>query len=93
MLPRMFAVLFLKEERSCPEELRGTCAHHQRGLTVAIKRARHLALLPLQQRLIRRQYERTRETFFKSPLLLFRAHARRKENSMLIFDMQYPLLP
>ena len=24
----------------------GTCAHHQRGLTVAIKRARHLALLP-----------------------------------------------
>lgn len=24
----------------------GTCAKHQRGLTVAIKRARHLALLP-----------------------------------------------
>ena len=24
----------------------GTCAHHQRQLTVAIKRARHLALLP-----------------------------------------------
>ena len=24
----------------------GTCAHHQRALTVAIKRARHLALLP-----------------------------------------------
>lgn len=24
----------------------GTCAHHQRELTVAIKRARHIALLP-----------------------------------------------
>ena len=24
----------------------GTCAYHQRALTVAIKRARHLALLP-----------------------------------------------
>jgi len=24
----------------------GTCAMHQRGLTIAIKRARHLALLP-----------------------------------------------
>ena len=28
-----------------PRRVTGTCAHH-RGLTVAIKRARHLALLP-----------------------------------------------
>ncbi|MVB10248.1 30S ribosomal protein S18 [Caprobacter fermentans] len=29
-----------------PRRVTGTCAHHQRELTVAIKRARHLALLP-----------------------------------------------
>ena len=29
-----------------PRRVTGTCAHHQRGLTGAIKRARHLALLP-----------------------------------------------
>lgn len=29
-----------------PRRVTGTCAHHQRKLTVAIKRARHLALLP-----------------------------------------------
>ncbi len=29
-----------------PRRVTGTCAQHQRGLTVAIKRARHLALLP-----------------------------------------------
>lgn len=29
-----------------PRRVTGTCAHHQRDLTVAIKRARHLALLP-----------------------------------------------
>ena len=29
-----------------PRRVTGTCAHHQRALTVAIKRARHLALLP-----------------------------------------------
>jgi small subunit ribosomal protein S18 len=29
-----------------PRRQTGTCAHHQRGLAVAIKRARHLALLP-----------------------------------------------
>lgn len=30
-----------------PRRKTGTCARHQRKLTVAIKRARHLALLPL----------------------------------------------
>ena len=29
-----------------PRRVTGTCAYHQRALTVAIKRARHLALLP-----------------------------------------------
>lgn len=29
-----------------PRRVTGTCARHQRVLTVAIKRARHLALLP-----------------------------------------------
>ncbi len=29
-----------------PRRVTGTCAHHQRKLTTAIKRARHLALLP-----------------------------------------------
>lgn len=29
-----------------PRRVTGTCAHHQRELTVAIKRARHIALMP-----------------------------------------------
>ena len=29
-----------------PRRVTGTCARHQRDLTTAIKRARHLALLP-----------------------------------------------
>lgn len=29
-----------------PRRVTGTCAYHQRKLTIAIKRARHLALLP-----------------------------------------------
>ena len=29
-----------------PRRVTGTCARHQRDLTMAIKRARHLALLP-----------------------------------------------
>lgn len=29
-----------------PRRVTGTCARHQRELTVAIRRARHLALLP-----------------------------------------------
>lgn len=29
-----------------PRRVKGTCARHQRALTIAIKRARHLALLP-----------------------------------------------
>ena len=29
-----------------PRRISGTCAKHQRALTVAIKRARHIALMP-----------------------------------------------
>ena len=29
-----------------PRRVTGTCAYHQRALTTAIKRARHIALLP-----------------------------------------------
>jgi small subunit ribosomal protein S18 len=29
-----------------PRRISGNCAHHQRMLTVAIKRARNIALLP-----------------------------------------------
>ncbi|MDD2579123.1 MAG: 30S ribosomal protein S18 [Clostridia bacterium] len=29
-----------------PKRMSGNCAHHQRELTIAIKRARHVALLP-----------------------------------------------
>lgn len=29
-----------------PRRMSGTCAKHQRALTIAIKRARHIALLP-----------------------------------------------
>jgi small subunit ribosomal protein S18 len=29
-----------------PRRISGSCAHHQRLLTTAIKRARHLAILP-----------------------------------------------
>ena len=44
-------VAFLKKfisERGkiLPRRITGTCAKHQRELTVAIKRARHIALLP-----------------------------------------------
>ena len=34
-----------------PRRMTGTCALHQRGLTVALKRARHIALLPFQAEL------------------------------------------
>ena len=38
---------FLSERaKIVPRRVTGTCARHQRELTIAIKRARHLALLP-----------------------------------------------
>ena len=32
-----------------PRRITGNCAKHQRALTVSIKRARHIALLPFSQ--------------------------------------------
>jgi small subunit ribosomal protein S18 len=38
---------FVSEQgKILPRRRTGTCAKHQRGLTVAVKRARHIALLP-----------------------------------------------
>ncbi|MCG3120393.1 MAG: 30S ribosomal protein S18 [bacterium] len=36
-----------------PRRTSGTCAHHQRMLTTAIKRARHLALIPYVAELVK----------------------------------------
>lgn len=41
---------YLRERaKIVPRRISGTCAIHQRQLTTAIKRARHLALLPFTQ--------------------------------------------
>lgn len=40
-----------------PRRKTGTCAKHQRALSLAIKRARHLALLPFVQGQIRTERE------------------------------------
>ena len=40
-----------------PRRKTGTCAKHQRALTIAIKRARHLALLPFVQGNVRSERE------------------------------------
>ena len=38
---------FLSERgKIIPRRVTGTCAYHQRQLTIAIKRARHMALIP-----------------------------------------------
>ena len=33
-----------------PRRITGTCSTHQRAVTIAIKRARHLALMPYSER-------------------------------------------
>ena len=37
-----------KRGKILPRRITGTCASHQRAITTAIKRARHIALLPYQ---------------------------------------------
>jgi small subunit ribosomal protein S18 len=38
---------YLRERaKLVPRRISGACAHHQRQITTAVKRARHLALLP-----------------------------------------------
>ena len=42
-----FLKKFLNEQgKILPRRITGTCAKHQRALTVAIKRARHVSLMP-----------------------------------------------
>lgn len=43
---RKLAKFITEQGKIIPRRITGTCAKHQRQLTLAIKRARHLALLP-----------------------------------------------
>jgi len=43
---RILAQYLSDNAKILPRRITGTCAQHQRRLTQAIKRARHLALLP-----------------------------------------------
>lgn len=43
---RRLAKFITEQGKIIPRRITGTCAKHQRQLTIAIKRARHLALLP-----------------------------------------------
>lgn len=44
--PDLLSRYVSEQGRIKPRRLTGTCARHQRALAVAVKRARHLALLP-----------------------------------------------
>ncbi len=44
--PRMLRYYTTERGKITPRRISGTCAKHQRILTVAIKRARNIALLP-----------------------------------------------
>ena len=47
-------IRFISEQgKIIPKRITGTCARHQRQLVQAIKRARHLALLPFVSETIR----------------------------------------
>ena len=41
--------VFCGRGKILPRRITGNCAKHQRALTVAIKRARHIALMPYVQ--------------------------------------------
>ena len=45
-LKELEARLEAKMDARFPRRITGTCAKHQRAMTVAIKRARHIALMP-----------------------------------------------
>ncbi len=46
---RLLQQYILEQAKILPRRISGTCARHQRKLTEAIKRSRHLALLPYTQ--------------------------------------------
>lgn len=43
---RSFSKNLSERAKILPRRVTGTCARHQRQLTIAVKRARHLALIP-----------------------------------------------
>ncbi|MBN1336307.1 MAG: 30S ribosomal protein S18 [Deltaproteobacteria bacterium] len=44
--PRLLKVFVTERGKIVPRRISGNCARHQREMAVAIKRARHIALLP-----------------------------------------------
>ena len=46
-----------------PRRITGNCAKHQRALTVAIKRARHIALMPYVQEYVKIRKDPESESF------------------------------
>lgn len=44
--PRTLSMFTTERGKIIPRRISGNCARHQRALTQAIKRARHLALMP-----------------------------------------------
>jgi small subunit ribosomal protein S18 len=46
ILGRYRTKLVSERGKIVPRRITGTCAHHQRMVTEAVKRARHIALLP-----------------------------------------------
>jgi small subunit ribosomal protein S18 len=44
--PKLLSQFITERGKITPSRITGTCARHQRPLTVAIKRARNVALLP-----------------------------------------------
>ena len=44
--PKTLRIFVTERHKIIPRRISGNCAKHQRSLTVAIKRARHLALMP-----------------------------------------------
>lgn len=50
---RMLRRFITERGKIIPRRMSGTCARHQRRLTTAIKRARHIALLPYAAEAVR----------------------------------------
>jgi small subunit ribosomal protein S18 len=44
--PRLLRYFITERGKIVPRRISGNCARHQREIAIAIKRARHLALLP-----------------------------------------------
>ncbi|MFC1863131.1 30S ribosomal protein S18 [Thermodesulfobacteriota bacterium] len=51
--PRMLRMFTTERGKIVPRRISGNCAKHQRELTVAIKRARNIAILPYTTSTIR----------------------------------------